>query len=66
MTTNPMILDMLGDELKSAVMDAQTRLADDTIIARCEAGLWLVERAAVSVATGLTYDAAVAAVVALS
>lgn len=66
MTTNPLILDMLGDTLKEAVTTAQTRLGDDTIMARCDEGLWLVERAGAVLEHGLTYDAAVAALGALT
>lgn len=66
MTTNPIILDMLGDELKDAVLAAQARLSDDTIIARCEAGLWLTERADVTVDEGLSYEACVTAIGALT
>lgn len=60
MTTNPLILDMLGEQLKTAVTDAQARVADDTVMARCEEGLWLVERAGATLVDGLTYDQAVA------
>jgi hypothetical protein len=42
------------------------RLSDDTIIARCHEGLWLVERDGATVTDGLTYDAAVAAATALA
>jgi len=66
MTTNPIVLDMLGDELRDAVVAAQARLHDDTIIARCEAGLWLVERAGATVEAGLSYEACVAGVAALA
>lgn len=66
MTTDPLVLDMLGDDIKDAVLAAQTRLSDTTIMARCSAGLWLVERAGVDVATGLTHDAALAELAGLS
>lgn len=67
MTVNAGILaDMIGPELAQAVAAAQTRLEDETITARCTAGLWLVERAGATVAGELTYDDAVAALAALA
>lgn len=66
MSTNPVILDMLGDELKDAVIAAQARLSDETIIARCAAGLWLTEREGETIDEGLSYEACVTAVEALT
>lgn len=66
MTTNAMVLDMLGEELSSAVVAAQGRLSDDTIIARCNEGLWLVERGGVTVHGDLTYAEAITHVAGLS
>lgn len=40
------ILDMLGDKLKSAVIEARSRTGDATIMARVSAGAVLVERGA--------------------
>jgi hypothetical protein len=37
-------LDMLGEDLKAAVLDARTRTADGTIMARIAVGLVSVER----------------------
>lgn len=61
MTTSPIILDMLGDELRNAVTAAQTRLSDPTIMARIEIGLCLVERGspAVTLVDKLPYEDAV-------
>jgi hypothetical protein len=58
--------DMLGDALADAVDAARLRLSDDTVMARCEAGLWFVERAGSPVAEGLTYEGAVTATEALA
>lgn len=66
MSTDPHVLDMLGDTLRDTVTAARTRLADDTVMAGCTEGLWLVERAGEPIETGLTYDACVAAVEALT
>lgn len=66
MTTNPLILDMLGDGLRDAVVQAQTRLGDDTVMARCENGVWLVERGGAELVTGLTYADAITHVAGLS
>jgi hypothetical protein len=64
---HPFILtEMLGAELADAVLAAQARLSDETVLARGEAGLWLVERAEVVLASGLSHDDAVAVVVALA
>jgi hypothetical protein len=60
------LTEMLGETLADAVTAAQARLGDATVTARCEAGLWLVERAGAAVETGLTYEACVAAVEALA
>lgn len=38
------VLDMLGPELKAAVLGARERLADDTVMARIAKGLVYVER----------------------
>ena len=38
------VLDMLGPELKEAVLAARVRLADDTIMARIARGLVYVQR----------------------
>jgi hypothetical protein len=56
---------MLGDALANAVDAARARLEDDTVEARCEAGLWSIERAGEAVASGLSYEAATAAAEAL-
>lgn len=50
------ILDMLGDELKALVLAARSRTGDATIMASCTAGLWSIERADGTVATGLAYE----------
>lgn len=66
MSTDPHVLDMLGDPLRDAVTAARARLTDDTVMASCNAGLWLVERGGAPIETGLTYEACVAAVEALT
>ncbi|HEX5264949.1 MAG TPA: hypothetical protein VFW13_15570 [Phenylobacterium sp.] len=66
MTTNPFLAEMIGDDLANAVTDAQTRLSDATITARCTAGLWSVERGGAAVVSNLTYAAAITAVAALA
>lgn len=65
MNVLPPIREMLGDQLADAVDAARDRLSNDTVIARCNAGLWLVEVDGAPVAEGLSYDDAVAATAAL-
>lgn len=65
MALNPIIREMVGDVLANAIDAAQTRLENDTVIARCDAGLWLIEVDGAAVASGLGYDDAVAAAEAL-
>lgn len=65
MQLDPSYRDMLGAELADAVDAARDRTANDTVIARCDAGLWLIEVDGVSVASGLTYAGAVEAAAAL-
>lgn len=55
MDANAILKDMVGDELGDAAIDARTRLSDATITVRCEAALWLVERAGVTVIDGLSH-----------
>ena len=66
MTTNPLILDMLGDDLKTAITAAQTRTSDATITARIEAGQCIVSRGGVDIAHGLSIAAAVTEIEGLS
>lgn len=65
MALNPSYREMLGDQLFDAVEAAADRLGNDTVIARCNAGLWLVEVDGEAVAEGLTYEGAVEAANAL-
>lgn len=62
MQLNPILREMIGDDLADAVDAARDRLADDTIMARCAEGLWFVEVAGEPVVSGLTYALAVEAV----
>lgn len=66
MALPPFLADMIGEDLANAVDTAQTRLSDATITVRCEATHWLIERAGVAVETGLSHDACVAALGALT
>lgn len=59
MKLDPGLRDMIGDQLADAVDAARERLADDTVMARCNEGLWLVEVGGENVAEGLTYQQAV-------
>lgn len=59
MVLNAALIDMLGEELASAITDAQTRVADDTVMAGCTEGLWHVDRGGVEIASGLTHAEAV-------
>jgi len=59
MPISPLILDMLSENLKDAVVDAQTRLADDTIMARVNIGLVDIEVSGVIVAPGLSEEDAI-------
>jgi hypothetical protein len=65
MALNPIIREMVGDALANAIDAAQARLDNETVICRCEVGLWMVEVDGAAVATGLGYDDAIAAVEAL-
>lgn len=65
MTLNTSLRSMIGDDLADAVDAARERLTDDTIMARCEAGQWIVEVGGDAVASGLTYADAVDAVASL-
>ena len=66
MTTDPFVLDMLGDDMKDAVLTAQTRCTDTSIMARCSAGLWLVERGGVTIVDDLSHDDALTHLAGLS
>ena len=59
MPISPLILDMLSESLKDAVVDAQTRLADDTIMARVNIGLVDIEVSGVIVTPGLSEEDAI-------
>lgn len=65
MALDPTIRDMIGDQLADAVDAARDRLIDDSVMARCSEGLWLVEVGGLAIAEGLSIEAAVAAVAAL-
>ena len=65
MQLNMMTREMVGDALADAVDAARERLGDDTIIPRCDAGLWLIEVDGSPVASGLTYEDAVDAATSL-
>lgn len=65
MALNPSYRAMLGDQLFDALEAAAIRLGNDTVIARCDVGLWQVEVDGAPVAEGLTYEAAVDATNAL-
>lgn len=60
MSTNPILLDMLGETLAGAVMTAQARCKDDTIMARIEATKIIVSRDGTDLQGGLTETDAVA------
>lgn len=65
MQLDPAIRDMVGDALADAIDAARDRTGNDTVMARCEAGLWLVEVDGDAVASGLTYDDAIDAAAAV-
>lgn len=65
MQLNTMIRQMVGDDLADAVDAARERLGDDTIMPRCDAGLWLIEVDGSPVASGLTYADAIDAATSL-
>lgn len=44
MSTNPFLLEMLGDTLAGAVTNAQARCSDTTIMARIEERLVIISR----------------------
>lgn len=60
------LVDMLGESLATAVVAAQDRLSDDTIMSRCINGLWLIERAGDNVVADLSYEDAIAQLEALA
>jgi hypothetical protein len=68
MSQDPHVLDMLGDDLKAAVLEARTRLADDSIMAEIFAGLVLIYRGdpVAVIAQGLGHDEACAQLAALA
>jgi hypothetical protein len=63
---NPIIRDMLGDQLADAVDAARELCEDDTINASCNAGVWRVERGGEAVECDGTYEGAAAALGALA
>lgn len=65
MSLNVAILDMYGEPMRSAVVEARARLGNDDVLCRCYEEFWSVEVDGEVVADGLTAEAAVAAVQAL-
>ena len=59
-------LDMLGEELKAAILAARARLGDETILVRIDRGLCSIERGGVEVAKCIGPDDAPAALEALA
>ncbi len=59
MSTNPILLDMLGDILASAVVAAQAKCSDDTVMARIEASQVIISRGGADLQGGLDEAGAV-------
>ncbi len=59
MSTNPILLEMLGDTLARAVIAAQIACSDETIMARIEVCQVIVSRGGVDLQGGLSEASAV-------